>query len=169
MGFFILRMVAMVFKCVSAVFYQVFRKHVSCISTTFRRILQPFVFGCFKINRVLHLSSSHLLLHRHGAGRAPIRRRVWVLPNRRRRVPFSSCRSGSAGPACSAKWTRRCTELQGRRGVCRGSAPEMAARSQDGSVEEIGHGPRRVHICWCCFYMRVPERPDASERRTSGG
>jgi hypothetical protein len=45
---------------------------------------------------------------------------------------------------CSVKRARRCTVRYGpmegvaARGLCRGSASEMAARWQDGGVEEIG-------------------------------
>jgi hypothetical protein len=56
----------MVFKCVLGVFFfQVFHKHVSNILTaSFRRMLQPLYLKVSKVDRVLHLSSSHLLLHR---------------------------------------------------------------------------------------------------------
>jgi hypothetical protein len=58
-----LRMVAVVFKCVSGVFFQVFQKHISTVLTAFKRMLQPLFLDVSKVDRVLHLSSSHLLLH----------------------------------------------------------------------------------------------------------
>jgi hypothetical protein len=48
------------FRCV----FQVFHKHVLSISTVFRRMLQPLYFDVSKIDQMLHLSSSYLLLHR---------------------------------------------------------------------------------------------------------
>ena len=50
-------MVAMVFKCFH-VFFQVFQKHVSSLSSAFRHMLQLLYFGVSKADRVLHLSSS---------------------------------------------------------------------------------------------------------------
>ena len=47
------------FRCV----FQVFHKHVSSVSTAFRRMLQPLYLDVSKVDRVLHLSSYHLLLH----------------------------------------------------------------------------------------------------------
>jgi hypothetical protein len=47
----------------SSVFFKVFKKHVSSVSTAFRRILQLLYFDVSKVNRVLHLFSSYLLLH----------------------------------------------------------------------------------------------------------
>jgi hypothetical protein len=40
-----------------------------------------------------------------GASRASIRRRGRVLLSRKCRAPFSTCRSSSAGPSWSAKWS----------------------------------------------------------------
>jgi hypothetical protein len=51
-----LRMFAMVFKCFH-VFFQVFQKHVSSVSSVFRRMLQLLYLDVSKANRVLHLSS----------------------------------------------------------------------------------------------------------------
>jgi hypothetical protein len=83
------------------------------------------------------ISPPHLMcIVSPGAGRASIQRCGWILTNQRRRVPFPSCRSGGAGPACNAERVRRCTA---RWGACRGSTPEEAARWWDGNVEEIGH------------------------------
>jgi hypothetical protein len=48
------------FRCV----FQVFHKHVSSVSTAFRRMLQPLYLDVSKVDQVLHLFSSHLLLHR---------------------------------------------------------------------------------------------------------
>jgi hypothetical protein len=55
------------FRCV----FQVFRKHVSSVSTVFRHMVQPY-FYVLKVDRVLHLSSSHLLLHRLSRSRQDI-------------------------------------------------------------------------------------------------
>ena len=66
-----------VFRC----FFQVFQKHVSIVSTVFKHMLQLLYLDVLKVDRVLYLSSPHLLLHHL---RASIRRRGWVLPNRRR-------------------------------------------------------------------------------------
>jgi hypothetical protein len=41
-------------------------------------------------------------------GKASIRRRGQVLPNRRRRAPFPSCHSGGVGPAWSTKRSAAC-------------------------------------------------------------
>ena len=52
--------------------FQVFYKHVSSVSTAFRRMLQPLYLDISKVDRELHLSSSHLLLHRLSRSRQGI-------------------------------------------------------------------------------------------------
>jgi hypothetical protein len=44
--------------------FQVFHKHVSSVSTVFIRMLQPLYLDVSKVDQELHISSSHLLLHR---------------------------------------------------------------------------------------------------------
>jgi hypothetical protein len=46
-------------RCVS----QVFQKHISSVSIAFRCMLQPLFLDVAEVDWVLHLSSSHLLLH----------------------------------------------------------------------------------------------------------
>ena len=50
-----LRVFEMVFKCFSGVFLQVFLKHVSSISSIFRRMLQVLHLNVSKVDRVLHM------------------------------------------------------------------------------------------------------------------
>ena len=57
------------FRCVFEVFY----KHISSVSTAFRRMLQPLYLDVLKFDRVLHLSFPHLLLHRLSQNRQGIR------------------------------------------------------------------------------------------------
>ena len=64
------------FRCV----FQVFDKHVSSVSTAFRRMLQPLYLDVLKVDRVLHLSSSHFCcIVSPGAGRAYVRTRDGLL------------------------------------------------------------------------------------------
>jgi hypothetical protein len=43
--------------------FQVFQKHVSSVSTGIRRMLQLLFLDVSEVDRMLHLFSSHLLLH----------------------------------------------------------------------------------------------------------
>ena len=52
-----LRMVAMVLKCFSCVFFQVLQKQVSSISTAFILMLQLLYLDISKVDQVLHLPS----------------------------------------------------------------------------------------------------------------
>jgi hypothetical protein len=51
------------FSSMFRVCFQVFQKHVSSVTSAFRRMLQPLYLDVSKVDRVLHLCSSHLLLH----------------------------------------------------------------------------------------------------------
>ena len=53
--------------------FQVFHKHVSNVSTAFRHMLQSLYLDVSKVDRVLHLSFPHLLLHRLSQNRQGIR------------------------------------------------------------------------------------------------
>jgi hypothetical protein len=93
-----LYMVAMIFKCFLGVFTSVSEVCFKCFNC-FQTYVATVVFRCFKIDRVLHFSSLiFYCIVSPGAVRASIRRRGRVLPNRRRRTLFPSCRSDSTAP-----------------------------------------------------------------------
>jgi hypothetical protein len=83
-----LRMVAMVFKCFLGVFSSVSEACFNCLQTYVTIV----VFGCFKSrSNVTSLLLNFCCIISTGAGRASIRRRGQVFPNRSHRPPFPSC------------------------------------------------------------------------------
>jgi hypothetical protein len=91
-------MVAMAFKYFQ-VFFQVFQKHVSSVSTAFKHMLQLLYLDASKVNQVLHLSSPPYVAlslpapagHPNDAASGSFRIGGTT--------PFLSCRLGGAGPA----------------------------------------------------------------------
>jgi hypothetical protein len=49
------RMFAMIFKCISGVFFKCFQKHVSSVSSIVERMLQVLYLDVSKVDRVLHI------------------------------------------------------------------------------------------------------------------
>ena len=98
-----LYMVAMVFMCFSDVFSSVSKACLKCFNCL-QTYVATVVFGCFKSRLcVASLLPAFCYIVSPGAGRASIRRHCRILPNRRRRAPFLSCRSGGVGLAWSVK------------------------------------------------------------------
>jgi hypothetical protein len=87
------------------VFFQVSWKHVSSVSTAFRRMLQLFYLDVSKVNRVLHLFSPSATSSRCVFLPMPARHPYDVVAGSFRieaPCPSLSCRGGGAGPAWSA-------------------------------------------------------------------
>jgi hypothetical protein len=101
--------------CVCCNGFQVFQKQVSSVLIAFRCMLQLLYLDISKVDRC-YISPHHLLLHHLSRRRQGIiQRRGRVLPNRRRRAPLPSCRSGGAGPGPA--WSTKRSVARGRPGA----------------------------------------------------
>jgi hypothetical protein len=102
----------MVFKCFFYVFLQVFKVHVSSVSSTFRRMLQVPHLDVSKVDRVLHLSL-RFLLPRLGS---PPPSASWHPPPPPPLLDVGDVRGG-AGPMWTRKTAWMVREMVARAGV----------------------------------------------------